>query len=503
MRNPFMSSRTRPALGALATALLLVGCSLAPTYHRPDAPIPGQWTDGAKASQSGAATTPAASAAATLDWQTFVTDETLRKLIDLSLANNRDLRQTLLNVEAARAQYRVQRADRLPGIQAEGSGVRQRVPDDLRAPGMPSVQSSYQAGIGLAAFELDLFGRVRNLSEAALEEYLATEEGARSARISLVAEVIQAYLTRNGAQQRYLLASRTLEAREVSLQLIDQRLQLGAATELDYQEALGLTQQVRAELERVDREFRQAGNALALLVGVSDVRPYLPASPAPGTLLVQDLAPGTPSELLTQRPDIRAAEHRLLGRNASIGAARAAFFPRISLTGLFGSSSAELSNLFESGQRAWSFAPQITLPIFDGGRNRANLDLARMRQDMAVAAYEQTIQAAFREVSDALAATDTLRREEMAQQALAQSTHRALRLSEERYRSGADDYLRYLDAQRSDFASQMALVQIETQRQIALATLFRAMGGGWRGEASAQAGANGGADAIFPNIATR
>ena len=486
MRNRVIGVAAKPALGALAAAMLLAGCSLAPTYQRPEAPIPAQWTDGTRAPQDATTTgTSAGSAAATLDWQTFVTDEELRGLIELALANNRSLRQTLLDVDAARALYGVQRADRLPGIEAEGNGMRQRVPEDLRVQGTSAVQSSYQAGVGLAAFELDLFGRVRSLSEAALQEYLATEEAARSAQISLVAEVIQAYLTRDGARLRYRLATRTLQTRETSLELIAQRRRLGAATELDYQEALGLTQQVRVELERIDREFRQASNALALLVGVPEVRPQLLAYPSMDTLLVQDLAPGTPSELLALRPDIRAAEHRLQGRNASIGAARAAFFPRISLTGLFGSSSAELSDLFESGQRTWSFAPQIALPIFDGGRNRTNLDLAEVRKDMAVTAYEQIIQIAFREVSDALAATDTLRREEAAQRALVQSSAETLRLSEARYRSGADDYLRYLDAQRNDFASRMALVQVETQRQIALATLFRTLGGGWRSEAPA------------------
>jgi len=240
------------------------------------------------------------------------------------------------------------------------------------------------------------------------------------------------------------------------------------------------------ELERIDRELRQISNALALLVGVADIRLHLPSLPSTGTLLVQDLAPGTPSELLALRPDIRAAEHRLRGRNASIGAARAAFFPRVSLTGLFGSASAELSDLFESGQRTWSFTPQITLPIFDGGRNHANLDLAQIRMDIAVAAYEQAIQTAFREVSDALAATDTLRREVEAQRLQAQSSSARLQLSQARYQSGADDHLRYLDAQRDDFVSQMALVQIETQRQIALATLFRTLGGGWLGQAPPQ-----------------
>ncbi|MCL6351476.1 efflux transporter outer membrane subunit [Pectobacterium polaris] len=503
MRNPPRNVYVRPVLTALATALLLSGCSLAPVDQRPAAPIPLQWSDGAEGSNVGASGKQSASATTALDWQAFVTDDGLRGLITLALNNNRDLRQTLLNVDAARAQYRVQRADRLPSAQIEGSGMRQRVPEDLRTPGAPSVQSNYQAGVGLTSFELDLFGRVRNLSEAAMQEYLATEEAARSAQISLVSEVIQAYLTRDSAQRRYLLATRILEAREVSLRLIDQRRSLGAANELDYQESLGQTQQVRADLERIDREFRQANNALALLVGVNDVRPHLPASSGTGTLLVQELAPGTPSDLLEQRPDIRAAEHRLQARNASIGAARAAFFPRISLTGLFGSSSSELSNLFESGQRAWSFAPQITLPIFDGGRNRANLDLSLVRKDIAIADYEQAIQVAFREVSDALAATDTLRREEQAQRAFAQSSSRTLQLAEDRYRSGSDDHLRVLDAQRNDFASQMTLVQIETQRQIALATLFRTLGGSWRGDVPAQGIGQTSSNLAYASITSR
>ena len=474
-----LSSKIRTILGVISV-LLLVGCSLAPTYQKPDAPILEQWTDGVETQQYGVNNVATVSAASTLNWQGFVTDETLRELIELALSNNRDLRQTLLNVEVARAQYRVQRADRLPSVQADGSGARQRVPQDLQASDMPSVQSNYQAGVGLASFEIDLFGRVRNLSEAALREYLSTEETAHSAQISLVAEVIQAYLARESTQQRYLLATQILETREASLKLVKQRRVLGAASDLDVQEASGLVQQVQVELERIDREFRQTSNALALLVGVNDVRPYLTEQPSPDVLLVQEIAPGTPSELLALRPDIRAAEHRLRGRNASIGAARAAFFPRISLTGMFGSASAELSDLFESGQRAWSFSPQITLPIFEGGRNRANLDLAQVRRDIAVAAYEETIQNAFREVADALAATDTLRREESAQQALTESTAETLRLAKARYQSGADDYLHYLDAQRSDFVSQMSLVQVQTQRQMALATLFRSLGGGWQ-----------------------
>ena len=333
----------------------------------------------------------------------------------------------------------------------------------------------------MTAFELDLFGRVRSLSEAALEEYLATESGARSARISLIAEVIDAYLARESARERGLHTERTLASREQSLQLIERRRAEGIGSALDLEQAKGLTEQARADLARMEREFRQSTNALTLLAGVSDMSPYLAPHDGATPMLVQQLAAGTPSEMLANRPDILAAEHRLKARNADIGAARAAFFPRISLTGMFGSASSDLSDLFKGGQRAWSFAPQVTLPIFDAGRNLANLDLAKLRKDMAVAEYEQSIQTAFREVMDALAATDTLRRQEDAQRAQAASSQAALALSEARYRGGVDNYLRYLDAQRSDFANQIALIEVRTERQAALASLFRALGGGWRG----------------------
>ncbi|CAB3625778.1 efflux transporter outer membrane subunit [Achromobacter pestifer] len=473
-------------LSALALTALLAGCSLAPIHQRPDAPIPAQYP--ASFNQPAAPASP--SAAATLDWQSFVTDEPLRQLVALALENNRDLRQAVLNIEVARAQYRVERADRVPGFNAQGTGTRQRVPGDLSSTGSAGVQSNYQAGIGLTSFEIDLFGRVRSLSDAALQEYLATEETARSTRISLVAEVIQAYLTRDSAQRRLLVTRQTLASREASLDLTSKRRQAGSATALDYQEALGLTEQARAELERMDREVRQAGNALALLVGVNDLRPYLPQQLATSPVLVQEIAAGAPSELLERRPDILAAEHQLQSRNASIGAARAAFFPSISLTGLFGSSSADLSNLFDGGQRAWSFTPQITLPIFSGGRNTANLDLSQARKDIAVAQYEKTIQTAFKEVADALAATDTLRREEASRRALAESSLEAMRLSEARYRGGVDSHLRYLDAQRSAFTDQLSYIEVSTQRQVALATLFKALGGGWPDERPPTAAAN-------------
>lgn len=464
--------RTPGTLAVLTLSVLLAGCSFAPAHQRPDVNLPAQWSTTATQPN-----VPAVSAAASVAWQSFVTDDTLRGLITQSLANNRNLRQTLLDVEAARATYRVERADRLPTVGLQADGTRQRIPGDLSSTGNSQVQSTYQSGIGLAAFELDLWGRVRSLSNAALQEYLATEEAARSVQISLVSEVIQAYVTRDGALHRLSLTSSTLKAREAGLTLMKHRREAGAATALEYQDAVGLAAQARAELSRVEREVRQSSHALGLLVG--DTAVALPDSPGTSTLLVQDIAVGAPSELLTYRPDIKAAEHRLQARNASIGAARAAFFPRISLTGLFGSSSAELSDLFSGGQRAWSFMPQIYLPIFDGGRNRANLDLATLRRDSAVAAYEGTVQTAFREVADALAATDTLRHEEEAREQLAQSGMASLGLAEARWRGGVDSQLRYLDAQRSDFSNRMSLIETATQRQIALATLFRVLGGGW------------------------
>jgi multidrug efflux system outer membrane protein len=458
----------RPALLTLAVAL--GGCSLAPHYERPEAPVAADWQ---VADANG-------TRAQALDWQTFIVDADLRRAVDTALNNNRSLRQALLDIEAARAQYRIQRADRLPSLNANASGNRQRLPADQSQTGRSEVTSVYQVGLGLAEYEVDLFGRVRNLSESALETYLATEEATRATQISLIAEVIQAYLTRDGALRRKALVEQTLESRLASLELVSRRREVGAATALDYQEAVGLAEQAKAERESTERQLRQADNALALLLGTPDAGRLLPSTPRDELMVLQDIAPGTSSELIERRPDILASEHRLKARNADIGAARAAFFPRISLTGSVGSSSTELSGLFEGGSRAWSFAPTLSLPIFAGGRNRANLDLAEVRQDAAVADYEGTIQTAFREVADALAATDTLRREEAARRALAESSRAAEALAEARYRGGVDDHLRYLDAQRSSFNDQTTLILISTDRQLALADLFRALGGGWQ-----------------------
>jgi multidrug efflux system outer membrane protein len=474
-----MTSLRKPAFAAsaLLLAITLGGCSMAPTYERPEAPVAQSW--------SGPATQPGA-AASNLDWQTFIVDSELRELVKVALDNNRSLRQTLLDIEQARAQYRIQRSERVPGLNGAANGNRQRLPADLSNSGSSAVSSSYQVGLSLPEYELDLFGRVKSLTDAALEQYLSTEEAARSARIALIAEVSQAYLTYDGAQRRLQLTEQTLASREDSLGLISQRRSAGAATALDYQEALGLVEQSRAELESNARQKQQALNALVLLLGTSDAARRIPQVPQDKPMLIQDIAPGTPSELIERRPDILAAEHLLKARNADIGAARAAFFPRISLTGSFGTSSAEMSGLFDDGSRSWSFVPTLSLPIFDAGRNSANLDLAKVRKDSAVAAYEGTIQTAFREVADALAATDTLRREEAARRALANTTNETLKLAKARYEGGVDSHLRYLDAQRSNFVNESAYIETSTQRQIALVDLFRALGGGWNGDVTAR-----------------
>lgn len=471
-----MTALHKPAC-TLLLALSLAGCSMAPTYERPEAPVASSWNS--PAAKTGRA-------ASNLDWQTFIVDSELRNLVGVALDNNRSLRQTLLDIEQARAQYRIQRADRVPGLNAAANGNRQRLPGDLSNTGSSAVSSSYQVGLALPEYELDLFGRVKSLTDAALEQYLSTEAAARSARIALIAEVSQAYLTYDGAQRRLQLTEQTLASREDSLGLISQRRSAGAATALDYQEALGLVEQSRAELESNARQKQQALNALVLLLGTADAAKRIPQLPQDKPMLIQDIAPGTPSELIERRPDILAAEHVLKARNADIGAARAAFFPRISLTGSFGTSSAEMSGLFDGGSRSWSFVPTLSLPIFDAGRNSANLDLAKVRKDSAVAAYEGTIQTAFREVADALAATDTLRREEAARRALANTTNETLKLAKARYEGGVDSHLRYLDAQRSNFVNESAYIETSTQRQIALVDLFRALGGGWSGEVTAQ-----------------
>lgn len=454
---------------AMLAAGVLTGCSLAPKYERPDAPIANAYPD-APAEQ-------AARSAADIGWREFFPDQRLQALIAAALENNRDLRTAALRIEEARALYNIQSADLWPNLNGVASGTRGRTPAELSPTGTSSVSSNYQVGLSLAAFELDFFGRVRSLNDAALAEYLGTEEARRAAHITLVAEVAKAYLAERSFAEQQELAQRTLEARQSAYKFAQQRFEVGASSALDLRENEVLVHSARATLAAQTRQRAQAVNALTLLVG----KP-LNELPQPQTLseqnIVTDIPPGLPSELLARRPDIRSAEQRLIATNANIGAARAAFFPRISLTAGIGTASSDLSGLFEAGSRTWSFVPQLVLPIFDAGRNRGNLNLAQVRNNIAVANYEKTIQVAFREVADTLVARATLDEQIDAQRASQEAQAERLKLADLRYKSGIASSLDVLDAQRELFLAQQLLVQARLLRLTNAIDLYRALGGG-------------------------
>jgi multidrug efflux system outer membrane protein len=462
-----------PALPALAAALLLAGCSMIPTYERPAAPVAAQWpaTSGPEASSAG---TPATA----LTWQNFFADATLRELIDTALANNRDLRVAVLNIEQARAQLGIRRADQFPTLNAAFSGS--------RAPSSSGgISSNYSAGLLVTSYELDFFGRIASLKEQALAQYLATTEGSQTARISLIATVAQGWLSLLADEELLAISQQTLATREDSLKLVGLRLENGATSELELRQAESLLAVARVTLAQQQRQRALDENALVLLLGQG-----LPArvrERLAGTRLTQqrwpELAAGLPSDLLTRRPDIRQAEQQLIAANANIGAARAAFFPRISLTAGAGSASSELGGLFKDGSWGFTLAPQLLQPLFDAGRNQAGLDSAKTGRDIAVAQYEKAIQTAFREVADALAGRDTLAQQLSAQQAQLDAETRRLRLTELRYQNGAASLLDWLDAQRTLFATQQLMVQTRLaylQNQVAL---YKTLGGGAAGSA--------------------
>lgn len=450
----------------LAAALLLAGCSLIPTYQRPAAPVPEQWP-----ASTGQEVGKVADAAP--DWKTFFADESLRELIGIALEHNRDLRVAVLGLQQTRAQLGIRSADQWPTLNAALSGS--------RAPnGSGEIAKSYSGGLLVTAYELDFFGRVASLKEQALAQYLASEAGSRSARIALVSGVAQAWIALLADSEQQELARRTLDTREDTLKLTRLRFEHGAASELELRLAESLAESARVALEQSARQRAQDENALTLLLG-QQLPAGLRAQLQPGkldALQLPALAAGLPSQLLARRPDIQQAEQQLIAANASIGAARAAFFPRISLTAGIGSASKELSGLFKDGSWGYTLAPQLLLPIFDAGRNQAGLDSAQAGRDIALAQYEKAIQSAFREVADALAGRETLARQLAAQQAQAAADARRLELTGLRLRHGAASELDWLDAQRSDFASQQALLQTRLawwQNQVAL---YKVLGGG-------------------------
>lgn len=471
-RNHSWSSRVglgaRRSVGALATTALLAGCgSMAPEYERPPAPVDRTFG-------GAAAVSPGVIAAADILWQDFFRDTRLKRLIAIALENNRDLRTTALRIEQIRAQYQIQRADQWPTINAAASGVRQP------SPITGAQASTYTVGLGVTAFEFDFFGRIRSLSDAALAQYLASEEAYRTGQIALIAVVATTYLNLLADKELLDVTRQTLGTREESLKLTKLKFDRGASSELDYRQAESLIQGARVTLAQVKRRQALDQNALVLLLGQPMPADLPPAQSVMGQELLPELPVGLPSEVLTRRPDVMQAEQMLIAANANIGAARANFYPRISLTASAGVASNELSGLFNSGTFAWTLAPQALLPIFDRGRNKAILGSSKANREIAVAQYEQAIQAAFREVSDALDSRSSLLDEVRAQRAQVSAETSRFRLADLRYKNGAASYLDVLDAQRSLFTAKLAVVQVQAAQVQNLVTLYKVLGGGWK-----------------------
>ena len=454
----------------LSTGLLLSGCaSLQPQLPEAAPAIASSWPQAPVTRTSIDADVEAVNATS-IGWRDFFVDAELEQLIERALLNNRDLRVAILNVERARSQYRIQRADRFPSL---GIGV-----SATRSGGDAAVAELYRADLGLARYELDLFGRVHHLSQGALQRFLATEETRRSVQLALIAEVANTWLGLSADQELQRIAQATLASHEASFKLSEQRHALGAVSALDVSQARTVVEAARADAARFAGQVAQGRNALVLLVGESFDPALLPQDFAPDSSGLQPLRADLPSEVLLQRPDVLAAEYRLRAANADIGAARAAFFPSISLTGSVGSASGELDGLFEGGTRSWSFTPTINLPIFQGGRLRAALGVANADRDIALAQYEQAIQIGFREVADALALADTLAEQRSAQAALLDAALVTHDLSVARYKAGQDSYLVLLDAQRTLYSARQSLVVTVQAEQANRVLLFKALGGG-------------------------
>jgi outer membrane protein, multidrug efflux system len=468
------------AVAVLAT-MLATGCTMAPKYERPAQPVTGMFpSDGVYASQPGAsagARSAEGAAAVDIGWRDFFADARLQRLIDIALKNNRDVRVAVLNVQAAQAQYRVVRSELMPTVGAVAGQSRQRTPSDLSVFGQ-TISNTYNVGLN-GSWEIDLFGRVQSLKDQALAQYFATAYARKAAEISLVSQVATQYLQVLEADDLLRVTQQTLTTAQDSSKLIKLQFDNGTASELDLAQSQTIVETAAANLQAQERARAQAVNALVLLIG-EPMPDDLPRGAAlNGQALLADIPAGLPSDLLTRRPDIMEAEQNLLAANANIGAARAAFFPRISLTGSFGTLSPSLGGLFKAGSAAWSFAPSITLPIFEGGQNLANLDLANIQKNIQIAQYEKAIQSAFREVADGLAARGTYDQQIKALERDTAAQQRRLDLSTLRYRNGVDSYLGVLEAQQDLYAAQQTLITARTQRAGNLVTLYRALGGGW------------------------
>jgi multidrug efflux system outer membrane protein len=490
---------------SLAAAAFLSGCSLAPTYERPVAPVApafpvGAAYDGVPVADANAVP------AAQIAWRDYFADADLRQVIALALANNRDLRVSALNIETARAQYDIQTAALLPNLSANISESAQRVPGRVigaasgvgigngattTGNGRAIISRSYSANLALASYELDFFGKLRNLSQAGLETYLGTEEARRAQQIALVSQVAIAWLTLAADQQRLKLAGETVASQQTSYDLSRKRLEAGATSGVDVYDAQTSVETARNDLAVYTAQVAIDVNALTLLVGSPLPAALQPKGDLDNVTQLAAIPAGLPSSLLQSRPDVLQAERSLRAANANIGVARAAFFPSISLTASGGSASSNLSGLFKGGSGAWSFAPSINLPIFDGGVNRANLKIARVSDQIAVAQYEKAIQTAFGEVSDALATRGTIDARINAQLALVEAATKSYRIYDARYKQGADTYLNALLAQRTLYAAQQGLITTRLARSSNAVTLYKVLGGGWQPEAVASTAGQG------------
>jgi multidrug efflux system outer membrane protein len=455
--------------------VFFLGCTMTPKYTRPEAPVPAQWPMGAAYIYFENAADESTPLASTLSWREFITDKCLQKVIETALKNNRDLRVAALNVERAKALYGIGRVSLLPSVNATGIWYKEHIPADLSSSGSEMTAEQYSVNLGITSWEIDFFGRIRSLKNQALEEYLSTEDTRRSAQIMLVSAVAQAYLSLAADREALKIVASTLEAQETSYKLIRKRCDVGLSSELDLSRAQSQVDTARRDVARYTQLAAQDENALNLLVG----------SPVPQALLPTELGSVSPpkeissglsSEPLLRRPDILAVEHRLKAANANIGAARATFFPRISLTTAVGTASADLSGLFKSGQGTWSFAPQIVMPIFDA-RTWFAYDVTKIEKEMLIAQYEKAIQVAFREVADVLAVQGTVNQQIAAQQSLVEAVAETYRLSNARYTKGIDSYLSVLDAQRSLYAAQQGLIMLHLSRFVNQVTLYNVLGG--------------------------
>ncbi|BCR23271.1 AdeC/AdeK/OprM family multidrug efflux complex outer membrane factor [Aquipseudomonas alcaligenes] len=460
----------RSLLSLAVASILLGGCSLIPDYQRPASPVDSLWP-----SEAGGAQT--ATAAADLDWRAFFKDPALQGLIDTALANNRDLRVAALNVEAYAAQRQIQRSALFPSVTADGGATRQRLPGSLSSSGEPSISSQYSATLG-ASWELDLFGRLRSLDEQALQQYFATEEARRATQIALVASVANAWLTLQADQELLQLTQDTLKTYQQSFALTQRSYDVGVADALALAQARSAVESAQVSLAQYSRQVAQDRNALVVLLG-SGKAGGLPAGQPLDDDLLLEVPAGLPSDLLQRRPDLRQAEHQLQAANANIGAARAAFFPSVSLTANAGSLSPDLAGLFDAGSGSWLFQPSISLPIFNAGKLRASLDYAELQKDIQVASYEKAIQTAFQEVADGLAARATYQQQLEAQRALVKTNEEYYRLAERRYRTGVDSYLTLLDAQRQLFSVRQQLIGDRLAQLTSEVELYKALGGGW------------------------